>query len=234
VIAGGERETPRDSTPRRQGSTLARVKRVVSSRGHPALPLLFAACANASGPTPSVARDEDTRAAPVARPAEVDAGMEASSPAPAIDSGAVAPAETRDPSEALVTMSRTACNGFCPVYTVRLFTDGLVTYEGEQFVRERGARSKRIDPHVVRDLVAEARRAAFLGAKPCYPSRPGSASIELRVRVAPKARPVVEIRHDTRCTTAKAAEFAEHVDERTESRSWVTCSDADPAPCRSY
>lgn len=47
---------------------------------------------------------------------------------------AVAPA----PHELAVTMARSACYGWCPVYELAIYRDGVVEYTGEQYVTLRG------------------------------------------------------------------------------------------------
>ncbi|MEO8396969.1 MAG: DUF6438 domain-containing protein, partial [Chloroflexota bacterium] len=34
-------------------------------------------------------------------------------------------------SNVAITLERTACHGTCPIYTVSIFEDGTVNYEGE-------------------------------------------------------------------------------------------------------
>lgn len=43
------------------------------------------------------------------------------------------------PHELLASLSRTACYGTCPVYTVTVFKDGAVEYKGEEFVKLTGS-----------------------------------------------------------------------------------------------
>jgi hypothetical protein len=45
----------------------------------------------------------------------------------------------------LASLRRTACLGQCPVYTVTIFRDGLVEYEGESFVKAAGKVSAQLD-----------------------------------------------------------------------------------------
>ena len=45
-----------------------------------------------------------------------------------------------------VQLSRTACFGFCPVYTVRVFRDGSVEWVGQQNVAVVGQRRAKADP----------------------------------------------------------------------------------------
>lgn len=62
-----------------------------------------------------------------------------------------APAGRHEP---LATLERTACFGFCPIYKVTIFRDGVVEYEGERFVKTLGPATGRLS---VREL-AELRR----------------------------------------------------------------------------
>src|ERR1043166_3674873 len=43
-----------------------------------------------------------------------------------------------------ITLEYTACFGTCPMYTVTIFRDGRVVYEGKGFVKARGVRRKSI------------------------------------------------------------------------------------------
>lgn len=46
--------------------------------------------------------------------------------------------------EPLATLERTACFGFCPIYKVTIFRDGIVEYEGEKFVKIVGRATGRL------------------------------------------------------------------------------------------
>jgi len=67
-----------------------------------------------------------------------------------------------------ITLQRTACYGSCPIYTVTLFGDGRVQYEGETFVQAKGKRSSHITPAQVQALLEDFRRADFFSALPQY------------------------------------------------------------------
>jgi (2Fe-2S) ferredoxin len=66
---------------------------------------------------------------------------------------AVFPAAAQEAQVAL-TLERTACFGACPVYTVTVYTDGTVVYNGERFVDVEGEQTTTIDPETVEQLVA--------------------------------------------------------------------------------
>ena len=46
----------------------------------------------------------------------------------------------------MITLQRTACFGACPVYTVSIYADGTVAYNGERFVEVEGTQTGSIDP----------------------------------------------------------------------------------------
>ena len=41
----------------------------------------------------------------------------------------------------VITLERTTCFGVCPVYTLTIYGDGRVVYEGTRFVRTEGERT---------------------------------------------------------------------------------------------
>jgi hypothetical protein len=49
----------------------------------------------------------------------------------------------------LLAMERTECQGWCPAYSVQVFADGTLIYEGKRFVRTLGTVTKRVSPKVV-------------------------------------------------------------------------------------
>src|SRR5262245_18133867 len=53
----------------------------------------------------------------------------------------------------VITLERTACFGACPVYSVSIFDDGTVNYNGGDFVSVTGEQTYQIDPETVRQMV---------------------------------------------------------------------------------
>jgi hypothetical protein len=82
---------------------------------------------------------------------------------------AALPAAAQEPQVA-VTLERTACFGACPVYTVTIYTDGTVVYNGERFVDVEGEQTTTIDPQVVEQLVAGFEAAGYFGWEDEYTS----------------------------------------------------------------
>jgi len=49
-------------------------------------------------------------------------------------------------------LERTPCFGWCPVYRVTVFRDGVVEYEGERFVKTQGRATGHINPSQLAEL----------------------------------------------------------------------------------
>jgi hypothetical protein len=54
--------------------------------------------------------------------------------------------------EPLATIERTACFGWCPIYKLTVFRDGVVEYEGEDFVKTKGKATGRLAPEALAAL----------------------------------------------------------------------------------
>src|ERR1700733_9628445 len=68
----------------------------------------------------------------------------------------------------VITLSRDACYGTCPMYTVELHGDGTVVYRGKRFVAVKGERRGKVAEVAVQDLVAEFRKADFFSLSDQY------------------------------------------------------------------
>ncbi|MCB9752116.1 MAG: hypothetical protein H6713_19295 [Myxococcales bacterium] len=62
----------------------------------------------------------------------------------------------------LVSLERTSCYGWCPVYRVAVYEDGVLEFEGEHFVLRSGLHVDRVTPAqlaALREITARARVA---------------------------------------------------------------------------
>jgi TonB family protein len=62
-----------------------------------------------------------------------------------------------------VEVTRYACMGSCPDYSIRVQADGTVTWRGQSYVETVGMQGVRIDPIVARDLLEKFRTREFWG-----------------------------------------------------------------------
>jgi hypothetical protein len=83
----------------------------------------------------------------------------------------VGPAVAQEPNvppDASISLQRTSCFGPCPIYTVTIDARGIVTYDGERFVRVIGRRTAQIDTSIVAGLLARAESIRFFEMRDAY------------------------------------------------------------------
>jgi hypothetical protein len=69
-------------------------------------------------------------------------------------------------NETLVKLERTACKGYCPVYTVTIKKNGIVEYEGMEHVSVKGIQTATIPTTSLELIEAELLKSGFLKMKP--------------------------------------------------------------------
>lgn len=69
---------------------------------------------------------------------------------------------------AVITMERTPCFGFCPDYSLTIFGNGTVIYEGRNFVDTTGKQITSISKEQVRMLIDEFYRIDFFSLEDEY------------------------------------------------------------------
>ena len=67
-----------------------------------------------------------------------------------------------------IILERTSCYGTCPVYKVTLQRDGKVAYDGKEFVKVTGHRTRKIPPEHFQQLAREVEQIGFFGFKAEY------------------------------------------------------------------
>ncbi|MBD2019873.1 hypothetical protein H6F43_06680 [Leptolyngbya sp. FACHB-36] len=74
----------------------------------------------------------------------------------------------RSSTQVALTLERTACFGFCPMYKVTVYGNGKVVYEGRRFVKVTGTRTTTISRAAVRKLVAEFQKINYFKLQDQY------------------------------------------------------------------
>jgi hypothetical protein len=128
-------------------------------------------------------------------------------------------------NDALIQMRRGGCGpgGQCPIYSVSIFTDGTVTYDGRANVATIGQRRAKLSCALVNELISAIDAMHFLdSAEQCCvcPEATGSALVILDYR--PGAIPKT-VFHDQGCRSAPAAMSAleEAIDRTAEVERWT-------------
>lgn len=71
-------------------------------------------------------------------------------------------------SDVAITLERTACFGTCPVYTLTIYRDGRVVYNGLDFVEVTGEQTVQIDPKQVQELMDFMVNSGYLDLNDAY------------------------------------------------------------------
>jgi hypothetical protein len=75
-----------------------------------------------------------------------------------------------DLDKVVITLERTVCFGPCPVYSITIHGDGVVDYEGIEYVKVKGRQSYTIPKKSVRELVDEFYRINYFSLDKEYVS----------------------------------------------------------------
>jgi Domain of unknown function (DUF6438)/Ankyrin repeats (3 copies) len=71
----------------------------------------------------------------------------------------------------VITLRRTACFGTCPIYSLEIFENGRLHFNGEQFVSSIGSRQAQIAPTDVHALIEQFAKIRFFDLKDVYETR---------------------------------------------------------------
>ena len=74
------------------------------------------------------------------------------------------------PDFPLITMRRTACFGTCPQYTISIYDDGTINYEGKLFVEKIGNFHSNIPVSLVQKIKSKLEEINFFSFKEQYDS----------------------------------------------------------------
>lgn len=74
----------------------------------------------------------------------------------------------QETQEVTITINRGTCRGICPVYSLAIYGDGTVVYEGEKFVRVTGRQVSKISQEKVKELIDEFYRINYFSLKDSY------------------------------------------------------------------
>lgn len=74
---------------------------------------------------------------------------------------AALPAAAQNEGEVAITLERGVCMGTCPAYTLTIYTDGRVVFNGEHNTTVEGEQEIQIEPETVEQLVAGFEAAGF-------------------------------------------------------------------------
>lgn len=132
-------------------------------------------------------------------------------------------------SQAAVRLERGPCRGFCPEYTVELFDDGTVRFDGRRNVQMSGAQQSRIPAAAVKALRESIASSVFATADTAYVYESAgcgryATDIPVNVLTVRLASSHKSVRRDGGCQGAPAALAAleARVDSVANTRQWIS------------
>ena len=131
------------------------------------------------------------------------------------------------PQDLIITLERTVCFGFCPVYKLTITADGVVVFEGRRFVKQEGATIRSaISKERLKQLMAEFDRVRFFSLETNYSNdlrrcMTDSPSAFTSIRINGKSK---TIKHYRGCKEPKFKEITElenKIDEIVNTAQWL-------------
>lgn len=124
------------------------------------------------------------------------------------------------PKDLVIGLARVMCPGACPDYSLFVYGDGKIVYEGRHYVAVKGRREGRISKARVKQLLEEFYRIGFFSLKDRYdPIANDGAITKTSIYVDGKAKEIVN------CHPSQAPEdlyqLEKMIDEITRSKRWV-------------
>jgi Domain of unknown function (DUF6438) len=72
----------------------------------------------------------------------------------------------------MAKINRTPCYGKCPVFTIELFDNGIVKYNGVAFVDKKGIFTAKVTPEFIANIQSQAQSIKYLSLENKYPISP--------------------------------------------------------------
>ena len=130
--------------------------------------------------------------------------------------------ETPDLDEVIITLERTACYGFCPIYSLTIHGDGTVLYEGEDFVETVGKAETVISREKVEQLISEFEKVDYNSLKDTYTERTITDAPSVITSITRNGKTkTIEHYHGDFNAPEKLTELEDKIDEIVNSDQWI-------------
>ena len=128
--------------------------------------------------------------------------------------------KTEIPADLVITLQRTMCPGACPDYSLSIYGDGKIVYEGRHYVAVKGRQEARISTNDIKKLIEEFYESGYFSLKDRYDPIVNDGAITKTSIVADgKTKQVVN------CHPSQAPEslyqLEVRIDEVAQSKRWV-------------
>ena len=121
-----------------------------------------------------------------------------------------------------ITLERTACHGFCPVYTLTIQGDGTVVYEGEDFVKTRGRVEIIIPEEKIEQLLEEFEAIDYFALNDNYKERTitDAPSVITSITIDGKTKTIEHYRGDFNAPE-ELTRLEDKIDEIINTDQWI-------------
>ena len=124
-------------------------------------------------------------------------------------------------STLLLSMQRTACYGTCPQYTISIYNNGLIKYEGKMFVDKIGCFYSTLSQDLIEDIKFALNEIQFLEFENIYTASVTDVpSVILEVNMSSKNHKVID-RFNGPEELKKIQKFIDVISERVDP--WNLC-----------
>lgn len=122
-------------------------------------------------------------------------------------------------TDVVITMYRSVCYGACPVYSLTIYGNGTVVYEGEMYVKVTGEQTSEISQEKIQEIVDEFYRIDYFSLDDVY---------DLPITDIPHTIASIRINGKYKSIYNRAGapkelkELENRIDEITNSKQWVS------------
>jgi hypothetical protein len=136
--------------------------------------------------------------------------------------------KTAIPKDLTIGLERTMCPGACPDYSLFVYGDGKIVYEGRHYVAVKGRRKEHISKAHVKQIFDEFYRIGYFSLKDRYDPIVSDGAITITsIHADGKKKQVVN------CHPSQAPEdlyqLEKMIDEITQSKRWIRHRSVQPA-----
>ncbi len=136
-----------------------------------------------------------------------------------------------DLSDLEIYMEKTACEGPCPVYSVRIKGDGTVNYNGKTCVNVVGEQTNQLSQEEVQKLVEAFYENDFFALEDRYVEDiQDIPAILIRFTLQDRTKQVIKQVYDQSMAPIALQQLEDAIDRTANTQQWVT-SNGTPAPC---
>jgi len=128
-----------------------------------------------------------------------------------------------------MTLERTACFGFCPIYKLTVYGNGKVVYEGKRFVKVTGTRTTTISQTAARKLIADFQKLNYFKLQDSYTGGHTDAPSAITSLTIGKKQKTVNHYLASPNAPTQLTELENQIDAVVNSKQWIG-TDAERAP----